>query len=318
MNVVKAFTLSLLKLWQRTGKAPGRYCQAVERWGPGLHPGRPLTARLPNGCRMTCDLRDHVSRFIYFHGLYEPIEAYLFVHLLAPGATVIDAGANIGQYTLLAATGVGPEGSVHSFEPVPDTFNLLSTHVGLNGLTNVRLNRQALWNEAGTVCLGLDGGDDFNAGSYTIGGGQAEAAVTAPAIPLDEYATARRLRRIDLIKMDIEGAEWFALQGMRATLRRDRPTILMELNRQAAQGLGYDTQDVWDFFKGIGYRAWAIGPSSEQSGPIESLPTLGQQNLLFHDKDLPDAIRHGWTLKSILRWARGGDRTSPARGARTA
>jgi len=307
MNIVHTVTLSLFKLWQRIGKAPGWYCQTVDRWGPRLYPGHPLDTRLRNGCRIHCDLRDHVSRFIYFHGLYEPIETYFFFHLLSPGATVIDAGANIGQYTLLAATRVGPTGSVHSFEPVPATFAVLSKHVRSNGLTNVTLNRLALWNAAGTVRLGLENQEQLNTGSYSIGVGDAAEAITAPAVCLDEYAATHGLQRIDMIKMDIEGAELFALQGMRTVLHRDRPYLLMELNKQAAKKLGYETQAIWDFLQGIGYRAWAIGPSSKQSGPVTSLPPLGQQNLLFYDKDLPQAVRQGWTLKSILRWARTGE-----------
>jgi hypothetical protein len=117
--------------------------------------------------------------------------------------------------------------------------------------------------------------------------------------------------------MDIEGAEWFALQGMRRVLHQDRPTLLMELNQKAAMRLGYDTRDIWDFLTGMGYRAWGLGLSSAESGPVTSPAPLGQQNLLFHVQDLPDAVRHDWSLKSVLRWARGSDGRLPKFSARS-
>ena len=89
------------------------------RCGPRLAETEFQRAVLPNGCSMHCDLRQHVDRHIYYLGAYEPVESYLFTRLLQPGMTVIDAGANIGQYTLLAATAVGSRGTVHCFEPVP-------------------------------------------------------------------------------------------------------------------------------------------------------------------------------------------------------
>jgi FkbM family methyltransferase len=304
MNLLRDPAIAVLKLWQQAGVAPGWYYQTVERWGPGLHSGRPVAVRLRNGCRMSCDLRDHVSRQIYFHGLYEPIESYLFVHLLKPGDTVIDAGANVGQYTLLASTRIGPRGSVHSFEPVPATFALLSGHVTSNGLRNVRTNCLALWDRVETVRLGLDGNATGNSGSFSIGSAGGEAAVTATATTLDEYAAQASLPKIDAIKMDIEGAELFALRGMRSVLGRDHPYLLVELNRKASESLECDTTDTWHFLRDLGYRAWAIGLSSEASGPVGRPPTAAQQNLLFHTRDLPEAVCHGWTLKSILRWAR--------------
>src|SRR5205085_1504296 len=84
-----------------------------------------------------------VQRHIYFQGVYEPVEAYLFSRLAAPGMTVVDAGANVGQYTLIASARVGPSGAVHSFEPVPETYRVLAEHVAANRAANVVANRAA-------------------------------------------------------------------------------------------------------------------------------------------------------------------------------
>src|SRR5437016_14587639 len=94
---------------------------------------------------MVCDGSEGIQQSISFFGVYEMPSAYLFAKLLRPGMTVVDAGANVGQYTLLAATGVGPTGDVHSFEPVPSVFDVLEANVAHNQLLNVRLNRAGLW-----------------------------------------------------------------------------------------------------------------------------------------------------------------------------
>ena len=107
MRIPATVARHLLKAWGSSAKAPGLWYQAVERWGTRCGAGKQWLRRLPNGLVMSCDLRDHVQRQIYFQGCYEPVEAYLFCKLIKPGMTVIDAGANVGQYTLLASTSVG-------------------------------------------------------------------------------------------------------------------------------------------------------------------------------------------------------------------
>ena len=118
-------------LWRSSGRAPGWYYQAVERWGGLAAEMEPLTVEVLNGCRMRCDLTDHVERQVYFIGLYEPVESLLLTRLLKPGMTVIDGGANVGQHTLTAAKAVSTGGAVHSFEPVPATFDKLRGNIEL-------------------------------------------------------------------------------------------------------------------------------------------------------------------------------------------
>ncbi len=99
-----AFTRPVLRWafrrWGRTGRKSERLARALIRWGPRLTT-QPLSACLPNGCRVICDLKDPIQRQIYFAGLWEPVEAYLFTQLLRPGMTVIDAGAHV--WTIYAA-----------------------------------------------------------------------------------------------------------------------------------------------------------------------------------------------------------------------
>src|SRR5215831_10836434 len=125
---VKFLIRFFLRIWSKYPKAPGYFSRVVERWG-GRLAEKTLEGRLFNGMLMSCNIKDHIQRQIYFRGAYEPIETYLFWLLLRPGMVVIDGGANVGQYTLVAAGAVGERGEVHAFEPVLTNFEQLSKHV---------------------------------------------------------------------------------------------------------------------------------------------------------------------------------------------
>jgi FkbM family methyltransferase len=220
---------------------------------------------------------------------------------------VVDAGANVGQYTLLAATAVGPKGQVHSFEPVPETFERLRRHVVANNLVNVHLNQAALWCEPTELHLSLAAEARDNKGAYSVGIHNPLAEVASKAVRLDDYLAALGTDGLHLIKMDIEGAELLALRGMADTLWHRRPLLLMEINRPACARLDYDVKLIEELLvRELGYRVWAIGHSSSTCHSLETLTGIRQQNVIFHQVDLPAGVTTGWDLKSVLRWARSG------------
>jgi FkbM family methyltransferase len=256
--------------------------------------------------KMRCDLGDHIQRQIYFSGAFEPIEAYLVRHLLQPGMIVIDAGANVGLYTMIAAVEVGRHGEVHAFEPVPKNFHRLVDHVMENGLaTTVRTNMVALWHRAEMVKLNLGSDEIGNDGGYMIGiPSEAADTVTSRSVRLDDYVVDNKLDRVDFIKMDIEGAEWYALQGATTTLTRWRPTMLMEINRLKCGALGYNPERIAEFLRQYGYLIWVVGLSPGTCRSLSSLDGVESANVIFHTGRLPDNVIEGWSYKSILRFHR--------------
>jgi FkbM family methyltransferase len=269
--------------------------------------------------KMTCDLRDQIQRQIYFTGAYEPIEAYLVKHLLSPGMVVIDAGANVGQYTLIAAVEVGIHGGVHAFEPVPKNFQRLAAHVLENGLgSTVRTNMVALWHRGETVKLSLPSDAAGNDGIYTIGiPSVVSDSVACRAVRLDDYVAENKLDRVDFVKMDIEGAEWFALHGATAVISRWRPTMLVEINGVTCRTLGYEPQRIWELLKPYGYLMWAVGQSPHTSRPLSDLDGVERANVIFHTERLPDRVIRGWSYKSVLRFHRSNAGTSAIKRAIT-
>jgi len=296
------------RIWRAWGKAPGWYYQAVDRWGALARESDPLPVTLMNGCRMLCDLRDHVERQIYFIGAYEPEVVFLLTRLLRPGMVMVDGGANVGQHSLIAAKAVAPRGVVYSFEPVPNTFNKLRRNVGINDLDNVQTEPAALWKECATVSLGLAAAAAGNAGAFGIEVVDAISQVEAAATTLDSFVETRGgdIPSINLVKLDVEGAELPALQGMLATIERDRPSLLVEICRETTARLGYDVQAIWDLLVGsFGYDAWAVGTWTESTGRLHDLRNVEQQNVLFYDRRVVTIPVMPSNLKSLLCWVRG-------------
>lgn len=298
---------ALLGLWGATGVAPGWRYYVVERWGARLAPAQRLDCVVAGGLRMECDLRDFVERFVYFMGLAEPIEAWVFLRLLSPGMTVIDVGANIGQYTLLAGRAVGPGGRVLAFEPMPANFARIERHVALNGLGNVTAYRVALWDQKTQLKFAQPPEYADNAGTFGPGIAGAAHYEDVDAIAFDDLALPEGLHRIGAIKIDAEGSELHALRGMRRTIERDRPVLLIELSRPATLRAGETLESLWQYLTvTLGYKAWKIGSTPEWSGPLTDITQVEHLNAVCYFGEPPTVLKDGWSYDDVLQWARSG------------
>lgn len=171
-------------------------------------------------------LDPHDSLALSVTETYEPFETEVFQRLLRPGDTVIDLGANIGIYTLLAAKIIGPSGSVWAFEPDPRNFALLTKNIQENGYTQITAVQKAVSHQSGFVSLFRS---PINWGDHRLlPSPDHQEMVHVESVTLDDYPPLKTTR-VHAIKMDIQGAEGLALQGMVRLLAR-QPTlaILME------------------------------------------------------------------------------------------
>jgi FkbM family methyltransferase len=290
-----------LRTWSAHPVAPGYLYKTVEAIGAHLADA-PLETRLFTGARVVCDLRDHVQRQMYFFGAYEPVESWVFQALLRPGMTVVDAGANIGQYALIAARSVGPAGSVHAFEPVPQNHARAVEHMSRNGFGSARVNRLALWDEPRDLELHLPASLADNAGAYTVATcADAVRIVSCRAVRLDDYVRSEHVKRVDLIKIDVEGAELHVLRGARDLLARCHPVVLMEVNRDACRAVGYEPEEIFDLLTEHGYTLRALHANAAECRPLSGLRGVERLNVICHATPLPEAALHGWSLKPILR-----------------
>lgn len=149
-----------------------------------------------------------------------------------PGDCVLDVGANVGHYTLELARQVGPGGHVFAIEPVPDTFSMLVSNIRAAGVPNVTPLRLAASDGYGMTHMSMPNNDPYCSRIDSAGD------IPAYRCPVD----ALNLPRIAFAKIDAERHEASVLRGMMALLDRDRPTILVEAERESVAllaSLGY-------------------------------------------------------------------------------
>ena len=235
--------------------------------------------------RIGVDLGDHIGSQIYWRGSHSEDALAALDHVLEEDSTFFDVGANIGEFTLFAAKRV-PGGSVHAFEPGPDQRLRLVANVEANGFRNVTVRALALGDREGRTTLWVpetaepDG--TINRGKSTTSPSRTEghAAVPVPETTLDAYVREVGVRRVDCIKMDVEGSEHAVLRGARDLLDRDRPALLLELNAEAAARAGWRPEEVVSGLTSRGYGAWTIGRRGRLRDGV-SLGAGGWANVLF-------------------------------------
>jgi len=169
-------------------------------------------------------LYSFIYRYIYplTLGFTEPGTATLIKKLLKEGMTFVDLGASKGIYTLLAAKIVGEKGKVFAFEPAPDNFEILKRNV--RRLKNVTVIQKAISNRTGTAQLFLSLSDSV---SHRIYGAQDRRnSIEVETTTLDDFFKDKDCK-IDLVKMDIEGAEMRALEGMEKVMKQNENLMLI-------------------------------------------------------------------------------------------
>lgn len=229
-----------------------------------LEPGSSMekVVRMTRGFKMLVDLGESYERRIYYSGLYGAHLTRLFKQLLEPGDTMIDGGANIGYFSLLAAKCVGEHGHVHSFEPIPRTFEDLNRNIHLNSFFNIRANNRALWRSAVELCIEIP--TDTITGNAvgrlaTIAPLDRGQKVTVPATTLDEYAAVTGITTVKLVKLDIEGSEVAAIAGMHQLLSEHRVSYLIcELNTTLLDKLGIPHSAMRVALQNYGYSCYYI------------------------------------------------------------
>lgn len=297
----------LLRIWAWIGIARGWLYQQVERFGHCTRK-RTRVRNLRGGIRMSLDLKDHVQQKIYYFGAYEPIEVELLSGLIQPGDVVIDGGANVGFYTLALASRVGPSGRVIAFEPVPSNLERLKKNLHLNsGMKQIQLVESALWNQPDRLKLSQSDHNENNAGTFSVAqSSQGNQYFECPAVRLDDMVKQSGVQRVAAIKLDIEGAEKWALQGAATTLRESKPVVALEVCQQTCKSMGYDAKDLWGFFQDLDYRIYRVGSTYQSSGFVKDLSGIENGNvLLVHGEAAKKLESFRWNEKKIFRsWSR--------------
>lgn len=185
-------------------------------------------ATLRDGQKMVVHTRDHVGRTLLYMGDYEPRMSALAKMVLRPGDCVLDIGANLGWFSLLASKLVGPSGRVHAFEPQPRISSLLEASLAMNATENVTLHKVALSDSDGIAEFHVLSGN-FGAGRLGTNdvSGELWSTMQVGTVEAGPYLDGLDLPHVRLVKIDVEGHEETVFRAAEAFFRSHSPDAIM-------------------------------------------------------------------------------------------
>jgi lipopolysaccharide transport system ATP-binding protein len=234
-----------------------KYASIVQRFH-SIFPNVPVLCRLTFGAWWVVE-NSMIDSGLLWRG-FETAELRFVENFLEPGMRVLDIGAHHGLYTLLASKRVGSCGEVIAFEPSPRERRLLARNLHLNPASNVRIENYALGHEASKAELFLVQGSEDGCNSLRPPAvAAATQTVLVDVISLDDYLLDAGLKRVDFVKLDVEGAERDVLLGASDLLSRSpRPVILVEVQDIRTRPWGYPALEIVQLLDRAGYEWFRI------------------------------------------------------------
>ena len=224
-----------------------------------------LTITWYNSIKLSISLDSEISRCVYVEGFYEPNQFNFLSKFLKKGMTFVDVGANIGLFGLFASKLVGKTGQVLAIEPSRREFNRLKHNLQLNRTKNIKALKLALGNNNSIKKLNVavspyDGHNSFGPFGYeTTKIDHTEDVVTKT---LDKLIQETKIKQIDAIKIDVEGAELSVLKGGLRTLKILKPLLLMELSDRTLRKQGSNSNQIWKLLTRLSYIIYEFNQSS--------------------------------------------------------
>jgi FkbM family methyltransferase len=215
----------------------------------------------------SCDLRDGLMREVCLTGRYEPQETALLRHLLRPGMTLVDVGANWGYFTLVGAHLVGPAGRVLSVEADPRACRAVRANVEKNALGMVEIFNIAASDADALLWFQEYEREARDSGNFGVAQStlivEEGRRLEVEARALDDVLDEAGVDRVHLLKMDIEGGEAKAIAGLTRRLATRRiDNISMELHPYHLRDLGTSVGAVIATLRSHGYTGWQIDHSA--------------------------------------------------------
>ena len=204
------------------------------------------------------------------------------------GGTFVDVGANQGFFTLLGSKRVGEHGQVFAFEPATTEARKLRANLKFNGCANVTVEEMALGAEPGSADFYMYLGHQGSWSGLRKGAEDVEVearVITVPVVTLDSYLAERGVKRVDVMKVDVEGGELNVLRGAAATIATHRPVIVCEVEPRRTRQWGYEAGAILDQLKSAGYewrtvtRAGDLGEKAEVAADGQNLVAVPAEKL---------------------------------------
>ncbi len=220
------------------------------------------------GFRMHLDVSEFIQRMMFL-GMYERRETRTVKNVLNPGMTFVDVGANVGYYTAMAATIVGPGGRVVAFEPSPEPFRRLHTWVTSNGATNITIVNAGLSDDNAELVLFVPPEAYHNHDPSVVEYCRDMTSIRVESRRFDEEFLRQGLTRVDLMKVDVEGHEPRVFSGCEDLLRRGQiRRLLCEFNDPLLRRCQSSSFQLLKYLAELGFTA---DDPSRCDGPVQNL-----------------------------------------------
>jgi FkbM family methyltransferase len=204
-----------------------------------------------NGIHFNLDISQHIEYSIFFNAIDHPTRKKLY-SFIKPQDTVLDIGTNIGEVLLNIAKIIGENGFVYGFEPDKETFQRLQKNISLNNFGQLEINNFGLSHKKAD--FGLYTFLEQNQGANRIlENMDSKPKFIVQTVPLDNFVQEKKISKIDLIKIDVEGFEYFVLQGAVNTLEKFKPKLFVELIDEHLQPHNQTARELVNFLNELKY-----------------------------------------------------------------
>ncbi len=195
--------------------------------------------------------------FRYFPPKYELSNISFLDETLSEGMTAIDIGAHIGLLAVIMGKKVGEDGKVLAFEPTPSTFATLEETIKINDLENaITLIRKAVSEKVGMTSFYVTDIEGHNSNSLADNKRDYgnEHKIDVELTSIDEIVEEYKLSKVDLLKIDAEGAEYSVLKGGKKTIEANKPVMSLSLHPSSINNFGDSLDEIWGFIQEHNYK----------------------------------------------------------------
>lgn len=217
-----------------------------------------------NNILMKLSVNDWVQNNLFVYGYYEKNETDYWLQRCKKAKIIIDVGANVGYYSLIASKNIQQnKGTIYAFEPVDKTFARLNENILLNKIECIISYKKAISNENSSIKINV--GNDQNWGMSSINTNEhlSNENEIVKSETLDSFCKSTNISQIDLIKIDVEGAEFNVLRGMQKIIEAYKPEIMIEVSDQHLNKQNVCSHDVFNFLWKEGYKSYRIIKNGE-------------------------------------------------------
>ena len=221
-------------------------------------------SKIIGGSIMLLKVNDWVQKNLFLYGIYEKKEIDFWIKFVNNKKVLFDIGTNVGYFSLVASRLVNKiDGKIYAFEPISHTYERAKLNISLNNYRNIILNKIAISDRDDKIQINIGNDENWGMSSITNHDYLSGSSEIVETTTLDNFVAKNHIKEIDIIKIDIEGSEIYALKGMQNVLSEIRPVVLIEILENSLKKVNSSKEDIFNTFYSYNYTPFMILPNSK-------------------------------------------------------